>query len=263
MTISEQLITIQQKNQSRLCVGLDTEIAKLPLALKSKPESIYEFNKAIIEATANEVCAYKINFAFYEQYGAEGMEALRKSLECIPGNIITIADAKRGDIGNTSRAYATSVFEEMDFDAITVSPYMGRDSIEPFMEYENKIVFILALTSNPGSADFQRLVSDGKPIYRHVVEKAHTWKSKSTLGFVVGATHPQEVEEIRTYSSDSIFLIPGIGTQGGDASATMKANGNAPAIVNVSRAVLYASNGIDFESKAHEQAQFYRKEIGM
>ncbi|MBI3258999.1 MAG: orotidine-5'-phosphate decarboxylase [Ignavibacteriae bacterium] len=263
MTISGKLTSIQQKNQSRLCIGLDTELTKLPYILKSKPESIFEFNKAIIEATVNQVCAYKINFAFYEQYGAEGMVALRKSLECIPENIITIADAKRGDIGNTSRAYAASVFEEMNFDAITVSPYMGRDSIEPFLEYDNKIVFILALTSNPGSADFQRLISNGKPIYRHVVETAHTWKCNAALGFVVGATHPNEVQEIRTYSSNSIFLIPGIGTQGGDASATMKANGDAPAIVNVSRAILYASSGVDFESKACEQAQRYQKEIGM
>ncbi len=263
MTILQKLEAIQQKNKSRLCVGLDTEISKLPYVLKKTPENIFTFNKAIIEATNDCVCAYKINFAFYEQYGKKGMDALRETLQCIPDDIITIADAKRGDIGNTSRAYAAAIFDDMNFDSITVSPYMGRDSVEPFLEYQNKIVFVLALTSNSGSDDFQRLISGTKPIYRHVVETSQTWKSNAELGFVVGATHPAEVSEIRTYAPNNVFLIPGVGSQGGDAAATMKANGKAPAIVNVSRAVLYASKGEDFAVKARQQAVSFQSEIGM
>lgn len=263
MTILKKLEAIQQKNKSRLCVGLDTEISKLPSAFEKTPENIVEFNKAIIEATYDCVCAYKINFAFYEQYGAKGMDALYETLKCIPDDIITIADAKRGDIGNTSRAYANAIFEDMNFDSITVSPYMGSDSVEPFLEYHNKIVFVLALTSNSGSKDFQRLIADGKPIYRHVVETSQSWKSNSELGFVVGATHPTEVSEIRTFAPENVFLIPGVGSQGGDAAATMRANGNAPAIVNVSRAVLYASTGDDFAEKARQQAISFQTEIGM
>jgi orotidine-5'-phosphate decarboxylase len=263
MTILDKLTAIQQKNQSRLCVGLDTDVAKFPIVFEQIPSNIALFNKAIIEATANLVCAYKFNFAFYEQYGALGMEALRKSVEYIPNNVITIADAKRGDIGNTSTAYARAIFEEMNFDAITVSPYMGKDSVEPFLSYDNKIVFILALTSNSGSSDFQRLESGGKPIYRHVIEAAETWNTKATLGFVVGATHPLELKEIREYSPNSVMLIPGIGSQGGDAVATMEANGQSPAIVNVSRGIIYASQGENFASKAREEAIFYQKEIGM
>lgn len=263
MRIKNKLFEIQQINNTRLCVGLDTELTKLPIHYDQSPEALLAFNKSIIEATKDLVCAYKINFAFYEQYGVDGMHVLRETLKSIPSNVITIADAKRGDIGNTSRAYAISIFEEMNFDSITVNPYMGKDSVEPFLQFDDKIIFLLALTSNEGSSDFQRLVSNGKPIYQHVIETSQKWNTNSELGYVVGATHPNELKEIRTYSPNSLMLIPGIGTQGGDATATMEANGNSPAIVNVSRGILYASNGADFAEKARLKAEFYQKEIGM
>ncbi len=263
MSILQKLTAIQQLHQSRLCVGLDTDITKIPNHLRDSDKGILRFNLGIIEATAHYSCAFKFNFAFYEQYGKRGMKALRKSLEAVPKGIITIADAKRGDIGNTSTAYAKAVFEVMNFDAITVSPYMGRDSVEPFLQYEGKLVFVLALTSNPGSNDFQRLIADGKPLYRHVVEKSMSWEAKSALGFVVGATHPKEVGEIREYAPDNVFLIPGVGSQGGETAATMQANGAGPAMVNVSRGIIYASTGLDYVEKARQQAMYYQKEIGM
>ncbi|MFN8359044.1 MAG: orotidine-5'-phosphate decarboxylase [Candidatus Kapaibacterium sp.] len=263
MSILEKLTAIQQLHRSRLCVGLDSDVTKIPHHLRESDKGLLRFNLGILEATAHYTCAYKFNFAFYEQYGKRGMKALRKSLEAVPQGIITIADAKRGDIGNTSTAYAKAIFEEMNFDAITVSPYMGRDSVEPFLQYDGKLVFVLALTSNPGSTDFQRLVSDGKPLYRHVVEKCLRWEAKSALGFVVGATHPKEVGEIRQYAPESVFLIPGVGSQGGETAATMQANGQGPAMVNVSRGIIYASTGLDYVEKARLQAIHYQKEIGM
>ncbi|MBK9248074.1 MAG: orotidine-5'-phosphate decarboxylase [Ignavibacteria bacterium] len=263
MSILDKLTAIQHHHQSRLCVGLDTDITKIPNHLRDSDKGLLKFNLGIIEATAAHASAYKFNFAFYEQYGKRGMKVLRKSLEAVPKGIITIADAKRGDIGNTSTAYAKAVFEDMNFDAITVSPYMGRDSVEPFLQYEDKLVFVLALTSNPGSTDFQHIISDKKPLYRHVIEKSMTWEGKSALGFVVGATHPKELGEIREYAPTNVFLIPGIGSQGGDIAATMQANGSGPAIVNVSRGIIYASTGHDFQEKAQQLTIYFQKEIGM
>ena len=262
MTFREKLDAARQRNASRLCVGLDTDIDKLPAHLRTADHPLTEFNCAVVEATRDLACAFKLNIAFYEQYGVDGWEALRKTLACIPDDVITIADAKRGDIGNTSAAYASAFFDYFDFDAITVNPYMGADSVQPFLSRPDKFVFLLALTSNSGSGDFQRLVCDGKPLYRQVIEKAMTWTEHDNLGFVVGATHPDELAELRTVIPDVPLLIPGIGTQGGDAEATMRANGAGPAVVNVSRAVIYASGGRDFAERAGEKADEYRAMIG-
>lgn len=263
MTFRDKLTQAERQNQSRLCVGLDTDREKIPQHLLSADDPITAFNCAIIEATKDVVSSYKLNIAFYEQYGTAGWEALRATVACIPKHIITIADAKRGDIGNTSAAYASAFFEHFSFDAITVSPYMGSDSVKPFLTYPDKMVFILALTSNVGSGDFQRLLCDGKPLYQHVVGTSLGWTEHDNVGFVVGATHPGELAEVRALVPDAPLLIPGVGTQGGDARATMQANGSGPAVVNVSRGVLYASDGRDFAEKAREKAQEYREAIGV
>ncbi|MBM2814869.1 MAG: orotidine 5''-phosphate decarboxylase, subfamily 2 [Ignavibacteria bacterium] len=271
----QKLKEIQSQKQSIICVGLDTSESKLPHHLQSATDGILHFNREIIEATHDLACAYKINFAFYEQLGADGFNILKKTFEMLPKDAVSIADAKRGDIGNTSESYAFSVFEYFGADSITVNPYMGSDSVAPFLKFNDKMVFLLALTSNPGSADFQRLESGGKPVYQHVIEKSKLWGSgvgnykipdpspqspvpSPQIGYVVGATHPEELREVRTIAPSSYFLIPGIGAQGGDIAATMKANDGKPAIINVSRGIIYASNGKDFAEKARKQAEYYR-----
>jgi orotidine-5'-phosphate decarboxylase len=256
-----KLTEITKKNSSLLCVGLDTDIKKIPAHLGNDIDNLFVFNREIIEATKDLVCSYKINFAFYEQYGAKGFDILKKTIDAIPEDIFIIADAKRGDIGNTSSAYARSCFEYFRADSITVNPYMGFDSVKPFLEFEDKFVFLLALTSNPGSNDFQRLVSEGKPLYKHVIEKSQSWASHENLGFVVGATHPSELEEVRDMAKENVLLIPGVGTQGGDVEAVLKANRGGHAVINVSRAVIYASGGTDFAEKAREKAVKYSLEL--
>ena len=222
-----------------LCVGLDSDINKIPNCFEKNILGLFEFNKIIIEQTQNICSAYKINFAFYEQYGNEGFELIKRTLQIIPENIFTIADAKRGDIGNTSAAYSKSVFNHFNFDSITVNPYMGLDSISPFLEDKSKFIFLLALTSNKGSNDFQRLISDGKPIYQHIIEKSAKEFSYENLGFVIGATHPDELAELRKIIPENPILIPGVGAQGGDIQAIKKANSNSTALINVSRAIIY------------------------
>lgn len=261
MKAYEKFKNIRNINSSILCVGLDTDINKFPARFSKGIDSIIDFNKAIIDATKDLVCAYKMNFAFYEQYGAQGMDILEETFEYIPDDIFTIADAKRADIGNTSAAYAKSVFDVFNADSITVNPYMGSDSIEPFFENKDKYVFVLALTSNPGSTDYQRLIANGKPIYRCVIEKASHDYAPDQLGFVVGATHPEEITEIREYCQDNMFLIPGVGAQGGDIEAVIKSNGNSPAMINVSRGVIYPSGEGDFLDLVREKALFYRNEF--
>jgi orotidine-5'-phosphate decarboxylase len=250
---------IREKNNSILCVGLDSEIEKLPIKFKRDVASLFDFNRVIIDATKDLVCAYKINFAFYEQYGIEGFEVLKKTFEYIPEDIFTIADAKRGDIGNTSKAYAKSCFEYFGADSITVSPYMGQDSVQPFLDYNDKMVFILALTSNKGSMDFQRLVADEKPIFKHIVDKSMTWANHENIGYVVGATHPNVLKELRDSIPNNCFLIPGIGAQGGSIEDTIKANSNGPAIINVSRSIIFASDALDFELSVREKALYYKQ----
>lgn len=262
MNAFEKMISRQSAISSRLCIGLDTELSKIPAHLLAHESPIVSFNRHIIDATHEYASAYKINTAFYEQYGVKGWEALKTTIDSIPQDILTIADAKRADIGNTSSAYARAIFDDLHCDAITVNPYMGYDSLAPFLEREDRMVIVLALTSNPGSSDFQRLIASGKPIYQHVIETVLSWNSKASIGFVIGATHPDELAQIRQYASEAVMLIPGVGAQGGDIDAIMKANGNGPALINVSRGIQYAGEGEQFGEKAHEAAKYYKKHIG-
>jgi orotidine-5'-phosphate decarboxylase len=260
MTFIEKLKTVQAQNDTLLCVGLDTDIAKIPAALRSRPDAQLEFNKRIIDATHDLVCAYKINFAFYEAYGARGWETIVETVKHIPQPIVTIADAKRGDIGNSSGYYAHAILEEMRFDSVTVAPYMGRDSVEPFLFSEDKGVFLLALTSNDGARDFQMMKSGEKRMFEHVIRKSLKWNAKNNLGYVVGATKASELKRVREMAPDVPLLIPGVGAQGGDLKNVVRygcdANGDL-AVVNASRSVLYASkNDHDFaEAARHEAAR--------
>ncbi|MCX6155612.1 MAG: orotidine-5'-phosphate decarboxylase [Candidatus Kapabacteria bacterium] len=257
MNTYEKYINARVKNKSILCLGLDTSLDKLPEHLPQNTTGMLDFNRRIIESTQDYVCAYKINFAFYEEFGVEGFDILKKTIETIPSDIVIIADAKRGDIGNTSLSYAKAVFEYFKTDSITVNAYMGYDCVEPFLSFKDKLIFILALTSNKGAFDFQHLITDSKPLFRHVIEKAMNWGSKENVGFVVGATQAKFLADIRSYC-DYPLLIPGIGTQGGSISETMNANRNYPAIINVSRDIIYASSGTDFDLRAAEKAAYYK-----
>jgi len=234
---------------SGLCVGLDPDVSRIPSHIAEGATPIQTFLGAIIEATRPFAAAYKINTAFFEQYGRQGIEAMYDVRELV-GSTFCIIDAKRGDIGNTSSAYAVSVFSDLEGDAATVAPYMGRDSVEPFLSFPDKLVYVLALTSNPGSADFQRVLIKGKPLYRHVIDTAMTWSKAGGLGFVVGANSPAELAELRSAMPDTPFLIPGIGTQGASEAEIIEANDGGPALFNQSRAILYASSGEDFAEKA-------------
>lgn len=256
MTFNQRYDSILERNGTRLCVGLDTDIAWIPEHLKSTPNPILAFNEAIIQATSDLCCSYKMNVAFYESAGPMGLEALRGTLELIPEGVISIGDAKRGDIGNTADRYAAALFEEWGFDSITVNPYMGTDTLETYFKHPGKGVFVLALTSNPGSAQFQRIESEGKPLYAHVIDRClEAFGEADQLGFVVGATHPGELAEVRAHVGNDIpLLIPGIGTQGGDATGTVMANDGGPAFINVSRGISKAGSGEDFAEKAREAA---------
>ncbi len=262
MNSFEKLSNSVERSKSLLCVGLDTSIAKLPAGIEKNVEGLLFFNRQIVEATAEYTAAYKLNFAFYEQYGSDGFDILKKTIEAIPQDKFVIADAKRGDIGNTSKAYAESAFDFFKADAITVSPYMGSDSLKPFLEYDNKMIFILALTSNPGSADFQRLEYGGTPLYQQVIKTTATYGNNQNTGYVVGATHPAELSLIRKIIPKHFLLIPGVGTQGGDAKAILKANNNSPVIINVSRDIIYSSGSVDFAESAAVRAEYYQKLLG-
>ena len=247
------------KSGSILCVGLDSDISRLPESIDRDIAGLLEFNLKIIEATKSYVAAFKLNFAFYEQYGSSGFDVLKQTINAIPDSIFVIADAKRGDIGNTSKAYAKSVFEYFRADAITVSPYMGSDSLQPFFDFEDKMIFILALTSNPGSEDFQRLKCGGKAIYEHVIEKSATYGNSKNTAYVVGATHPDELRSIREKLPEHFLLIPGVGTQGGNVEAILQANGGKPVIINVSRDIIYYSGMDIFAEAASERAKYYKE----
>ena len=234
MNFQAKLEQAVKKNNSLLCVGLDIDLTKVPRSFQEKDDAILAFNTQVIEATKDLVCAYKPNIAFYERYGIIGLQSLIKTIELIHKyNIPVILDAKRGDIGNSSQAYAESVFNVFKADAVTVNPYMGHDSIKPFLDFEDKEVFVLCLTSNKGSSDFQ------KELYKQVAEKVKGWGSNA--GLVVGATKPQQLKEIREIAPDLYFLIPGIGAQGGDLKATLEAAGNK-SIINSSRSIIYAED---------------------
>ncbi len=257
MTRQELYQQIIEK-KSYLCVGLDTDIKRIPKHLLSAKDPIYEFNCRIIDATHDLCVAYKPNVAFYEAHGSEGWKSLEKTINFIPLTHFTIADAKRGDIGNTSSLYARAFFEKMEFDAITVAPYMGEDSVKPFLEFEDRWVILLGLTSNQGSQDFQHTPQgdSNQPLYEKVLRTAQTWGNLDNLMFVVGATHPEKFKEIRAIAPDNFLLVPGVGEQGGDLAAVSENgwNDHCGLLINASRSIIYASNGEDFAQKAREAA---------
>jgi len=264
MNFLEKLDAAVKKNNSLLCVGLDIDLKKIPSSLLNKADPIFEFNKAIIDNTKDLVCAYKPNMAFYEMYGVYGLQALIKTIEYISmQEVPVILDAKRGDIGNTASAYAKSIFEIYKADAATVSPYMGQDSVEPFLENADKGIFILCLTSNPGSRDFQRF-GEKEPLYKTVARKVKEWNKNGNAGLVVGATNPDELKEIRVMVGDMPILIPGIGAQGGDLAKTVRYGANKKgerAIINSSRGIIFASQGEDFAGSARVAARKLKEEI--
>lgn len=275
----KQLIQQIQLKKSYLCVGLDTDLAKIPEHLKSHTDAVFEFNKQIIDATQDLCVAYKINTAFYEAMGLKGWEAMEKTVNYIPKDQFIIADAKRGDIGNTSSQYAKAFFETMNFDAVTVAPYMGEDSVKPFLESENKWAIVLGLTSNAGSKDFEqlRLVRDpdsyrenrgvdnnsNEFLYETVLKRVSNWGNINNLMFVIGATKASDLEGIRKIIPDHFLLVPGIGFQGGSLKEVSKygMNKDCGLLVNASRAIIYASEKEDFATEARNIAQQYQSEM--
>ena len=264
---TQALVSEIKKKQSFLCIGLDVDLSKIPTHLLELEDPIFEFNKAIIEATHHLCVAYKPNTAFYEAYGLKGWRSLEKTINYLNINhpeIFTIADAKRGDIGNTSSMYAKAFFEDLAFDSITVAPYMGKDSIEPFLEFSNKHTIMLALTSNAGAYDFQTMTTiNGQPLYKSVLESSKNWKNSKNLMYVVGATKATYFSEIRNIVPDSFLLVPGVGAQGGSLAEVCKYGMNAQVglLVNSSRGIIYASSGIDFASYAAQKAQVIQSEM--
>ena len=264
MNFTDKLRQAGRKNNSLVCLGLDPDPELMPAV------SVLEFNKAIIEATADLVCAYKPNLAFYEALGIEGLTILQKTMEYIPESIPVIGDAKRGDIGNTSRAYAKALFEVFGFDAATVSPYLGYDSLEPFLSYVNKMTFLLCRTSNAGARDFQAVpcqteeTSPRQPLFKLVAQKAKEWNKHGNLGLVVGATYPEELKQIRQLCPEMVLLIPGIGAQEGDLAQAVHYGVDSKgekAIFSSSRQILYASRGKDFARAARQATDELRGKI--
>ena len=266
MTFYEKLRSAQQNNNSLLCVGLDSDISKIPKHLHQRKNPILEFNKRIIEATKDLVCAYKLNLAFYEALGEIGWRTVKETLAAIPSNVVTIGDAKRGDIGNTAEMYAKSLRDDFGFTSSTVNPYMGFDSVEPFIRHGEHGAFILALTSNPGARDFEYLKVKTKPLYEHVIAKAKKWNVNKNCGLVIGATRPKELQRIRLLASDMPLLIPGVGAQGGDVKSAVRYGCDvtgAMAVINSSRGIIYASGGEDFADAAWRAALKLRDEMNV
>lgn len=258
----QHIIEQIRKKQTCLCVGLDSDVQKLPLHLREEKEALLTFNRAIIDATKDLCVSYKINTAFYECLGAAGWEIMQETLNNIPDEHFVIADAKRGDIGNTSTMYARAFFETMDFDAVTVSPYMGSDSIQPFLAFKNKFTIILALTSNAGSADFEQLRTDNGYVYERVLKTTSGWGTADNIMYVAGATKASALTDIRRIVPEHFLLIPGVGAQGGSMDEVLQygaIKGDTGLLVNSSRQIIYASQGEDFALKAAEEA---RKFIG-
>jgi orotidine-5'-phosphate decarboxylase len=267
----QQLIEQIQQKKSYLCVGLDTDITKIPRHLQSHPDAVFEFNKQIIDATKDLCVSYKINTAFYEAQGLKGWEAMEQTVKYIPTEHLKIADAKRGDIGNTSSQYAKAFFEVMDFDAITVAPYMGEDSIRPFLEYEDKWTIVLGLTSNKGASDFEMLkIQNGNDahlrsefVYERVLDTVAKWGTENNLMFVTGATQASEFENIRNIIPNHFLLVPGVGFQGGSLQEVSKygMNTDCGLLVNASRAIIFAGEKEDFAEEARAIAQQYQTEM--
>jgi orotidine-5'-phosphate decarboxylase len=259
-----ELVAQIKKKKSVLCVGLDTDASKLPLHLQNDPNGILLFNKAIIDATKEYTVAYKINTAFYEAMGIKGWEIMQATLAYIPKEIFTIADAKRGDIGNTATQYAKTFFETYPYDSVTVAPYMGADSVQPFLAFENKWAIVLGLTSNPGSQDFQMLsLADQSFLYERVLKTVSSWGTSENTMFVIGATRADQLQNVRNILPHHFLLIPGVGAQGGDVATVcehaLTADGGI--LINVSRGIIYASSQEDFASKAQDAAKMYQQEM--
>lgn len=260
MISRQQLIDQIKQKKSFLCVGLDTDIEKIPAFLKQYPDPVFEFNKRIIDATHDLCIAYKPNAAFYESHGLKGLQSLIATANYLPADTLNIIDAKRGDIGNTSAMYAKAFFDKeaggMSFDAITIAPYMGNDSVRPFLSFEGKWVIILALTSSVGSKDFQYLETSDGYLYEAVIKKANTWAGADRLMYVVGATKSTEFTSIRKFAPDNFLLVPGVGAQGGSLTEVCRygMNKDCGLIVNASRSIIYASNGEDFADAARAEA---------
>lgn len=259
-----QLVEQIRSKKNYLCVGLDTDIARIPQHLLSAPDPVFAFNKAIIDATKDHCVSYKINTAFYESQGLKGWEAMEKTVNYIPETHFRIADAKRGDIGNTSAQYAKTFFEIMPFDAVTVAPYMGEDSVRPFLDYDNKWTIVLGLTSNAGSADFQQLfTNDGKRLYETVLARIASWGTPGNLMFVAGATKASDFRHIRSIVPDHFLLVPGVGAQGGSLKEVSRygLNKDCGLLVNASRAIIFAGGGEDFAFQASIIAKEYASEM--
>ncbi|MDR6941319.1 orotidine-5'-phosphate decarboxylase [Mucilaginibacter pocheonensis] len=262
-----RLIEQIKQKKSFLCVGLDTDIDKIPEFLKDYPDPILEFNKRIIDATKDLCVAYKPNAAFYEAYGIKGLQSLINTWKYLPSECLNIIDAKRGDIGNTSDKYARAFFDEkasgMSFDAITITPYMGNDSVTPYLAYEGKWVILLALTSSVGSKDFQYLQTGDGYLYETVIKKANTWAGADRIMYVVGATKSTEFTNIRKFAPDNFLLVPGVGAQGGSLEDVCRygITKDCGLIVNASRSIIYASNGMDFAEAARTEAQNIQQQM--
>lgn len=263
---TQELVAQIKKKKSFLCIGLDVDLTKIPPHLLDEEDPIFAFNKAIIDATHQLCVAYKPNIAFYEAYGLKGWLSLEKTINYLNKNypeIFTIADAKRGDIGNTSTMYAKAFFEDLKFDSVTIAPYMGKDSVEPFLAFKNKHTIMLALTSNKGAFDFQTKKIDDKELYKHVLETSKTWENSENLMYVVGATKAEYFKEIRKIVPNSFLLVPGVGAQGGSLQDVCKygLSSTIGLLVNSSRGIIYASNEKDFAAKAALQAEILQKEM--
>lgn len=261
-----QLIEQIKKKKSFLCIGLDVDLTKIPSFLLKEEDPIFAFNKAIIDATHHFCVAYKPNTAFYEAYGLNGWKSLEKTINYINKNypeIFTIADAKRGDIGNTSTMYAKAFLEDLAFDSVTVAPYMGKDSVEPFLAFTNKHTILLALTSNQGAFDFQTKTINNKEVYKHVLETSKSWKNSKNLMYVVGATKAEYFAEIRKIIPNSFLLVPGVGAQGGNLHDVCKygLNESVGLLINSSRGIIYASKNTEFAEKAAEKAKELQKQM--
>ena len=254
----EEIVSSIKEKKSYLCIGLDTDINKIPKHFLKTDDPIFEFNKKIIDATKDLVIAYKPNLAFYESLGSKGIESLSKTIAYIPNDIFKIADAKRGDIGNTSKMYAKAFFENLNVDAVTVAPYMGSDSVTPFLEFKDKWAIVLALTSNKGGLDFQNIKDESeKQLFEQVLETSQKWGTNNNMMYVVGATRYEQLSEVREIIPNHFLLVPGIGAQGGSLEEVAKygMNDECGLLVNSSRGIIYASTEIDFAEKAREEAQ--------
>lgn len=264
-----ELVSNIRKKKSVLCVGLDTDLDKIPKHLLSEEDPAFAFNKVIIDATKDLAVSYKINTAFYEAQGIAGWKTMQRTLDYIPKDIFTIADAKRGDIGNTSEQYAKTFFYTYPFDSVTVAPYMGEDSVKPFLQFDDKWAIVLGLTSNLGSKDFQlrKLADAGNDtaLYEHVLQSVATWGTPENLMFVIGATRQEQLKHVRSLLPKHFFLIPGVGAQGGDVRTVCEhtLNDEAGVLINVSRAVIYAGSGENFADLAHEAAKNYQQQMAV